>query len=156
MSIVKSKRTLSSTEFFDVAITLRGKITELLMEDFGDDKRTICLPDGEVVPNRDFWLYEEIRQRIFGYAADLIANITAANTIYITSQLEYGVRRKYMTEAIANCQQILQEMTYAVKVLPISAGKYLQYADMINAEVEHLKRWRKSDNKVLKKLQERE
>ena len=152
MSIVKSQRTLSSTEFFDVAITIRAKIVGLLQEDFGDNRRLLELPDGSVVENRDYWLYQEIRQRIFGYAADLIANITAANTIYITTQNEYGVRRKYMTEAIINCQQIIQEMTFAVKVLPISAGKYLQYVDMINKEIEHLKNWRKSDNKVLKKI----
>ena len=152
MSVVASERTESSTEFFDRAITLRAKITQLLMEDFGDDRRLIELPDGSIVENRDYWLYVEIRQRIFGYAADLIANITAANTIYITTQNEYGTRRKYMTAAISNCQQIIQEFTYVVKVLPIPSGKYLQYVDQLNAEAEHIKKWRKSDNKVLRRI----
>ena len=152
MSVVASERTESSTEFFDVAITLRAKITQILKEDFGDDKRLLELPDGSVVENRDYWLYKEIRQRIFGYAADLIANITAANTIYITTQNEYGTRRKYMTAAISNCQQIIQEFTYAVKVLPIPSGKYLQYVDQLNAEAEYIKKWRKSDNKVLRRI----
>lgn len=154
MSIPKSKRPVSQEEFFDVAITLRGKITEMLKEDFGDDKEYIRTEDGRIIKNKDYWLYQEVRRRIFDYAANLIMNITEANTIYITTQAEYAVRRRYMTNAIANCEQIKQELNYAAKVLPIPKKKYLQYNDMFKQEKNHLKSWRKSDNKVLKKLME--
>ncbi len=154
MSIPKSKRPVSSEEFFEVALTLRTKITEMLKEDFGDDKAHIRTEDGRIIKNKDYWLYQEVRARIFGYAADLIMNITEANTIYITNVSEYGVRRKYMTLAIADCEKIKQELNYAAKVLPIPRNKYLQYNDMIRDEKNHIKNWRKADNKVLKKLQE--
>lgn len=162
MAIVKSKRTLwtlwtlSSTEFFDKAITLRSSIMKVVMEDFGDDKSVIVTKDengNEVLKrNKDFWMYQEVRNRIYKYLADFIANLTAANTIYITNQSEYGQRRKYMTEAISNLQQTKQELMYAIKILPISAKKYLQWNDEMDLEIEHIKNWRKSDNKVLNKL----
>lgn len=154
MSIPKSKRPVSSEEYFDVALTLRTKITEMLIEDFGDDKAYIRTEDRRLIKNKDFWLYEQVRQRIFTYAADLVMNITEANTIYITTQTEYGLRRRYMTAAIANCEQIKQELNYAAKVLPIPRNKYLQYNDMLKQEKNHIKGWRKSDNKVLKKIME--
>ena len=154
MSIPKSKRPVSSEEHYEVALTLRAKITEMLIEDFGDDKAYVRTDDGRIIKNKDYWLYQQIRERIFNYAADLIMNITTANAIYITSAVEYNIRRKYITSAITNCEQAKQELNYAAKVLPIPRRKYLQYNDMLKGEKEHLKNWRKADNKVLKRLTE--
>ena len=156
MSIPKSERPVSSEEYLDVALTLRAKITELLKEDFGDDKEYTRTEDGRIIRNKDFWLYKACRERIFGYASDIVMHITDAQGIYISSRAEYGTRRKYITAAISSCENVKKELNYAARVLPIPRKKYLQYNDMLRDEKNHLKNWRKSDNKVLKKLEEKE
>ena len=56
--------------------------------------------------------------------------------------------------AIGNCEQLLQEFQYIIEVLPVNANKYLRFVDMIEREIALLKGWRKSDNRILKRIKE--
>lgn len=58
--------------------------------------------------------------------------------------------------AIGNCEQLLQEMQYIISIIPVDAQKYIRYVEMIEKEIALLKGWRKSDNKILKKIRENE
>jgi hypothetical protein len=82
----------------------------------------------------------------------LINNITYANSVYPTRELEYDQRRLYQNRAIANCYQMLQEMQYVISVLPVDAERYMNYVGMIDREIVLLKGWRKSDNRILKAI----
>ena len=47
-------------------------------------------------------------------------------------------------------------MQYIISIIPVDAQKYMRYVDMIEKEIALLKGWRKSDNKILKKIKETE
>lgn len=98
------------------------------------------------------WLIREFRESILGILRDLLRNITAANSIYPTTEIEFAERRTLQTRAIGNCEQLLQELQYVISVVPVNAQKYMPYVDMIQYEVALLRGWRKSDNKLLKKI----
>lgn len=177
MSVIKSKRTLSDLEFYRNAIKLRKEITFLLLRDFGiRDKirKTESIAnkmndaDAEnfrnIMNKYEFtyildeypnWLIDKMRSNILNLLHSLVMNITQSNTIYPTCEEEYYDRRKYQNHAIANCEQLLQEMQYIISIIQVDANKYLKYVDMIDEEVKLLKGWRKSDNKILKRIKEK-
>lgn len=45
-------------------------------------------------------------------------------------------------------------MQYIISIIPVDAQKYMRYVDMIEKEIALLKGWRKSDNKILKRIRE--
>ena len=82
-------------------------------------------------------------------------NIVAANSIYPITIEEVNYRRVLQDKAIANCEQLFQELTYLADMLPISLIKIEPYADVIDKEIALLKGWRKSTNAMAKKVQTR-
>lgn len=176
MSVIKNKRSLSDLEFFHNAIKLRKNMTDLLLRDFGVKARqrdphiypkrfAMDKEDGErflelcdkykitsIVDDYPKWLIDEFRESILLNLRELLANITAANSIYPTCMIELDERRIRQDRAIANCEVLLQEMSYALSVLPVDVNKYMGYVDMIQREIALLKGWRKSDNKLKNRL----
>lgn len=176
MSVLKNKRSLSSLEFYHNAVILRKEITSLLLRDFGikskirnvkfftksmsnsDEKifKELCEKynfDGAIAEYPE-WLISDFREGIMDILRDLIKNITAANSVYPVHESEYYERRKFQNAAIINCEQLLQEFQYIIEVLPVDANKYLKYVDLIDKQVALLKGWRKSDNRILKRIRE--
>ena len=177
MSVPVSKRTLSDMEFFNTACKLRLFITNLLLKDFGikDKIRNLQVLSGmKGMHDEDFstlkelaakynlkqpllekfpyWLIDYLRNNLLELLRKLIQNITGANTIYVTCEREYYDRRHYQTEAIINCEQILQEMQYILEVIPCDVNKFMPHVELIQKEIALLKGWRKSDNRLLTKL----
>lgn len=169
--IPKSKRTIPYSEFYDKAITVREKIMETIREDFSDANQIKMLPkygkDGKPLlnengqpklkayRNKDFWLYKEVRERIYQYSANFISEIVSANCIYMdkrTIYSDYSQRRKHQNEAIGQLQNLKQELTFAVKMLHFSAKKYTQWDNTINYEIEAIKSWRQSDSQRFNKM----
>ncbi len=102
------------------------------------------------------WIIDNMRTNILNLCHSMIMNITQANTIYPTNEYEYYDRRNYQNHAIGNCEQLLQEMQYIISIIPVDANKYLPYVKMITKEIQLLKGWRKSDNRILKNIQGKE
>lgn len=178
MSVPKSRRNLSDVEFFRNANLLRKEMTLLLMRDFGikDKVRKVASvankmneEDSEVFVNLmnkyectyildeyPEWMVDKLRTNIMNILHKLIMNITQANSIYVTTEPEYHLRRQYQDLAIGNCEQLYQEMQYIMSIIPIDSNKLMRYVKMIDDEIALLKGWRKSDNKVLRKLQNKD
>ena len=179
MSVLKNKRALSELEFFHNATELRREITLLLLRDFGvkDKVRTVkslygisnMEPEdtkkiqemvekygmcGSIVEEYPMWLIDKMRNNVLNIYHSMIMNITQANTIYPMSEEEFHDRRNFQNHAIGNCEQLLQEMQYIISIIPVDAQKYMRYVDMIEKEIALLKGWRKSDNKILKRIRE--
>jgi len=126
------------------------------------------------------WLLAEYRRTIMQILRNLMMNITGGNSIYPSSMEdpkspnaaklpEYYVqrvqmdeladRRRYQTTAIANCQQLIQELQYFVDVFSmkfdtfkIGVDKILPFIDKLQFEIRLLKGWRKSTNELAKKI----
>ena len=181
MSVVKSKRSISAMEFFHNAISLRKKMTELLMRDFGvkQFKRNIKFVENvedfsdedKILVEEVFdkyglnycfldeypaWLIEKERLYFLDILRDMMKNIVKANSIYPVSMAEYCERRNYQNNAIGACEDLLQEMQYILTIVPVDAEKYMPYVEMIEREIALLKGWRKSDNKIASRLKKKE
>ena len=168
-------------EFYHNAIMLRKEITLLLLRDFGikDKVRSIKAPYGvqgmepedekkfreiiakyemtaKIIEEYPAWLIDKMRSSMMNIMHNMVMNITQANTIYPVCESEFYDRRNFQNHAIGNCEQLLQEMQYIISIIPVDAQKYMRYVDMIEKEIALLKGWRKSDNKILKKIKESE
>ena len=147
MSVIKSKRGLSKMEFYHNARKLRKDMTEFIRREFGVHSRSNRID--QTLPAN--WYSEDIKtiaDNLRLLLRNLLWNITAANTIYAKNESELKTRRHYQTEAIINCQQLIQELQFAEDSLPINAEKLLPYIEAIGFEITLLKGWRKSDNKI--------
>ena len=180
MSVPKSQRGISRLEFYHTAVKLRHDMTLLLLRDFGvkDKVRNVNLLAkmhnlteedaaalkstmdryGVSTVTEEFpaWLIADFRESIMGILRDLIMNITAANAVYPYLESEFYDRRNFQNRAIGNCEQLLQEMQYVMSVLPVDANKLMPYVEAIEKEAALLKGWRKSDNRLLRQIREKQ
>ena len=179
MSVLKRKRNISKMEFYHNAIKLRLMITEFLLKDFGIKSRrrnlefakdVYDIEDEDVeeienilsaydlknsfIDNFPSWLIDKERDYFMDLLRSQMKNICSANTIHITNKEEYYMRRNYQTQAICDCENLLQEMQYIIYVTHPNVEKYMPYVDIIEKEIALLKGWRKSDNKIMKSLEE--
>lgn len=179
MSVLKRKRNLSKMEFYHNVIKLRLMITELLLKDFGiksrrrnlefakevydiDEEDLSEIEDilsaynikNSFIDNFPSWLIDKERDYFMDLLRSLMKNICSANTIHITNEEEYMMRRNYQTKAICECENLLQEMQYVIYVCHPNVEKYMVYVDIIEKEILLLKGWRKSDNKIIKEIKE--
>ena len=109
-----------------------------------------------VIEKYPAWLVEKVRSNILDILEKLHMNLTMANSIYPVNVVEFNERRIYQNRAIGNCYQLFQEMQFVISTFPVNAQKYMRYTDMIETEIALIKGWRKSDNKILKRLQKEE
>lgn len=177
ISVIKEKRSLSELEFYHNALKLDKEINQLLLKDFGirdkirelkyfcdikkldsEDKEMFLKivekykMDENIIESYPLWLIDYYRKCILDNMQDLFNNITEANSIYPINMQEWEDRRKYQTEAIANAQNLLLAMNRVINNLPVNANKMMRFVDMITLEAKLLRGWRKSGNKLLKKL----
>ena len=160
MSVPKGKRGLSKMEFYHNARKLREEIIKMLLRDFGvrDKIRKIRTEENlevTIIEEYPSWIITSLRDNIVRILRDLIANITAGNTIYPVNADELRLRRHYQDMAIVNCEQLLQEIQFCADILPVKLEKFLPYADTIEFEIQLLKGWRKSSNKLQQKINQK-
>lgn len=177
MSVPLSRRSPSSMEFFHNAIKIRREFTRLLLKDFGikpkirnldmvqkmykmDDEDKGVLQsilekydmETRITDEYPEWLIDEFRGCILHILRELMLNLKMANSIYITTKEEYSRRRELWTNAVGNCEQLLDEMQYIIDILDVDAEKYMRYVEMLEKEVALIKGVRKADNKSLKNI----
>jgi hypothetical protein len=156
MSVLKNNRHTSKLEFYHNARRLREDITNFLLRDFGvrDKVRKSKDTQEKIIEEYPDWLITFFRESIVELLRKLMLNITAAKTIYPITPEELTDRRRYQDEAIINCEQLLCELTYCADVLPVDLSKFKPYIDRISTEVELLKGWRKTSNKLTQRIKE--
>lgn len=109
-----------------------------------------------VIEQYPAWLVDKLRSNILDILERLHMNLTMANSIYPVNVEEFNERRLRQDRAIGNCYQLIQEMQFVISVFPVNAQKYMRYTGMIETEIALVKGWRRSDNKILKRLQKEE
>lgn len=86
----------------------------------------------------------------------MIHEIFLANEIYPQHLCECDERRMHQDLALGYCENLIQELQYVITTLPVNIEKYETITKMIVHEQNLIKGWRKSDNKVCKKILEKE
>lgn len=172
MSVPKSKRGESKFEVLTHAFKMRREFTLLLLRDFGIKNKirnieTIAkfteedkMVFDKLAERYDFkhtltaeypeWLISHFRENIITILAELTQSIISANTIYVTNESEYNERRKYQTNAICCCENLVQEMQYIISIFCTNAdiNKYARYSNMIEKQTALLRAWRRRNNKL--------
>lgn len=178
MSVIARKRKLSELKFYDNAIKLRRSMIFLLMRDLGAKRKVrdiqwmakdIPKQDAELllaVAERNGlsrceldwpkWVVEKLRDNIWTLLTDMMTSITRAYTIFATNKAEANERRLNQDRAIACCENLLKELELAIDILPVDANKYKTQVSMITEEIMLLKGWRKSNNKRMKEIEQKE
>lgn len=170
--VVKNKRTLSPLEFFAQAMKIREDITLLMLHDFGakkklrsdseiilknitsEDKKTILeilekeKANPVTVERFPAWFMDLERHFFITILRHMMCSIVYANTIYPKSFSELDERRKYQTQAIGDCECILQELYFIQRVLRINLNRFMPTIEGIEREIMLLKSWRKSDRRI--------
>lgn len=124
-------------EFFHKALQIRYSISEILANDFyykGEEKSQ--------------WFVRKIQDKIFDMTEELMNEIIMANSIYPVILQECDERRIHQDRAIGLCYSLASEFEYIVKVFNFDVGKFSQPLSMISDEINLLKGWRKSDNRI--------
>ena len=124
---------------------IRKELTTYVIRDFAINGRLDYMEE---------WLLNDERTEILHDARSAASCIEMANSIYITSIEEYNERRKYQNRAIGYYRCLKQELLYVVNCMPqkINLNKYMRSVALIDQEIGLIRNWRKSDNKLKKKL----
>lgn len=177
MSVPKGKRKESQFEVIKHFYKLRKEMTDLLLRDFGysqakSQKRLEKMFGGKPYEELDEKQKEHYQKRLsvnsgfeewfVSYQRDSVMDcirnaneyIFTANSIYPSDLSELAERRICQGKAIGQCYRLLQELQYTIETLPVDVEKYTRFSDMINKEIDLLKGWRKSDNKLKRALSE--
>ena len=169
MTVLKSKRKESNFEVFNHSKKMKHEIVKLLKREFGFSQTKfeaelrkefggrsfdeLSKQDQEIYNRtKEKWLkfykqfIEKERDKILDCISNLQNEINFANTIYPTSDDGLTKRRLHQEAAIGWCNNLLNQLQFAVDELPVNVNSYMRIAEMIDRQIALLKKWRKSDN----------
>lgn len=95
------------------------------------------------------WIVANIRNDTYNLLKELNMNITAANSIYPNYMPEYHMRRCYQDRAICVCEELLLVFRHMITFLKHDANKYADIVLKIQDEINLIKKWRQSDNRMV-------
>lgn len=175
MTVLKRKRKASQFEVFHHLYEMRRDLTNLLLMDFGlspaKEERVLQ----KVLNGRDFdqlsdrdkervirvqqriegyhdWFISSERSAIVDYLREITRDVFEANSIYPTCMAEYEQRRLMQDQALGKCYGLAQELQYVIESLPVNVNKYTRFAESIQTEINLIKGWRQSDNRLKRAL----
>ena len=173
-SIPKSKRGESKLEAMHKAYQIRTRILQELMLSFGYSEKkqeehlakvTSYIRDPEEREAQksrlreredDFhnWIIEKERDDILKPCKAIITHLTRANSIYPSYVSEFEERRLEMDRAIADCNELQQELQYIAEVLPSDKNKFMNIVLEVDSLHNMIKKLRQSDNRFLQHLKD--
>lgn len=177
MSVLKANQKPSPFEVEHHAYKIRTVITDLALRKFGlkeyaekpkpetYSKWSQQQKDGydkSVAKNTERyeafieWFIPDEQKSILNLCRNMIHEIFLANEIYPQHLCECDERRLHQDLAIGYCENLIQELQYVITTLHVNIEKYETITKMIVHEQNLIKGWRKSDNKVRKKILEKE
>ncbi len=173
MSVPAGKRTLSKMEYMENYYKIYDILMYFIMKDFGiknvvrDETAYIrnskMLPDDlsqfkEICNRYDIryeseyplWVLDQFRIELFNTLNKLLLEITTANSIYPNTEYEFNLRKEHISYAISLCEYLLQCFQRIIHILPVNEEKYMSVVELILKEIDLLRGWKKSTNKMRK------
>lgn len=155
MSVRADLRSESSLLFYKIARELRREISCDLLLKFESKSETFTTDENTVVNQKEqypSYMVDFIRKTILGLLQKLMQYISMANAIYPACVLEVDKRRLLQDYAIGTAEALQNELEYCADVFPDTLRCLLHYADEIDHLIKVLRRWKKSNAKILKSL----
>lgn len=144
MSVVKSKRGKSKIEFEMNYFNLADGLDNLIENYFWADY--------DVIQQHKLFIKSRA-EAIERLTDELVYHIKIANSIYPTCNAELEERRVEMGKAVGSCYAILTNLQRVMMRLRIPDNKYTNDVKNITKMINSLKAWRKSDNALKSKLE---
>lgn len=155
MSVRADLRSESSLLFYKIARELRREISCDLLLKFESKSETFTTDENTVINQKEqypSYMVDFIRKTILGLLQKLMQYISMANAIYPACVLEVDKRRLLQDYAIGTAEALQNELEYCADVFPDTLRCLLHYADEIDHLIKVLRRWKKSNAKILKSL----
>lgn len=155
MSVRADLRSESSLLFYKIARELRREISCDLLLKFESKSETFTTDENTVVNQKEqypSYMVDFIRKTILGLLQKLMQYISMANAIYPACVLEVDKRRLLQDYAIGTAEALQNELEYCADVFPDTLRCLLHYADEIDHLIKVLRRWKKSNAKILRSL----
>lgn len=155
MSVRADLRSESSLLFYKIVRELRREISCDLLLKFESKSETFTTDENTVVNQKEqypSYMVDFIRKTILGLLQKLMQYISMANAIYPACVLEVDKRRLLQDYAIGTAEALQNELEYCADVFPDTLRCLLHYADEIDHLIKVLRRWKKSNAKILKSL----
>ncbi len=165
------EQTASKLDAHTEAVILRHIITQMILRDFGLKREKFdalisrktrerypeLKPIFEKVDNYqnevekakllkayDDYFVNYIRENLFRYSSELIADITSANEVKCTIEEEYKDRILKQDNAIGDIAKIRQEVLFIEEFFDIDLTHYMNYSEQLELTKNYLYRWKKS------------
>lgn len=153
MSVLKNKRNAPKPKLAAIttAFDIRNKLFLICAHKFYIRLEAITDPTLDID-----WEINFVRNAVANEAFNLVKYVIYANSIYPYYEFEFNNRRNYQDLAICTCEHIIQIFTFANQMLKGDANKYKDIIEQIRLESNIIRGWKKSDNKALNKIRERE
>lgn len=94
-------------------------------------------------PKRDRWI---ITNRIVTCALTIMEEIDTANSIYVTTKVDYDLRRESQTIALAYTARLLGLIELAYLKYNLNGDRIKHWTQLVIDVRELVKKWRKSDS----------
>ena len=131
-------------QFYLNARSLRRDITKMLEQMFCDESK-FCYSKG---------LEYYIQTRILDLLGYMMESIVNANEIFPTTIEEVTQRKLLQNKAIGYVANLENELEYLVDLFPEKIRQIIMFVDLIDHEKKLLRRWKQSNSKILKTIQD--
>jgi len=135
MSVPEGKRAESK-------LAVQTKAIEL-----ADYTTTICSNEKKF-PKRHRWT---VTSKIVDVALEIMGDVNEANSIYVSSKVDYNERRKLQIRALAKTARLLGFMELAYIKFNIEGKRIKHWTQLVVDTRELIKKWKKSDSDRYKK-----
>ena len=180
MSVVKGDRGLSEKEFWKLSLKIEAEITIVLLHDFGIKPklytienyaesmhmtdvdaakfRAICEKYGVTQIKLEFpeWYVDDLRKWTFECIKSMRQNLREAWECYPYYESQFYTRRGHQDDARRACADLLDIFSVLKRLGIVKAEKYVSYLNDVTQEIELIRAWSKQDNKILRRIRERE
>lgn len=157
-SVYVRKRRESRYEPIIHAETLRDELLDFAKREYGiKDLKTLvrkkyAIREGSKDFDYYFSLLYEHRREINQRLVLLIDDLYSVNAIYPTTVAEFDKRREFLNSALVTCSIVTKELQEIAKMYDVDLNTYKRYQEMIDREIDLIKRWRQRDNRLKARL----
>lgn len=121
--VYQRNRNLSSFEYYNSAIALRTEVTKLAVS--------------SSIPKAYRFVFAVPMAET---ARGIVYNIVKADAFYPNTEENVSARKRYLTLAVADCEQLIQDMQCLMSMgLPIKASRIETIADNVENEIKLIK-----------------
>lgn len=160
MSVIVANRTESKCQVVINAVKLKAEIHDLCIRDLGIKNleqivRKKYVYGNDPYENMPKYVLEmhQAKQRLHLISDELIANTRSANRIKMNSIRKCDLRLDYQERSINNCEMLIGKLQDIVDFFWVDINIYKRYIEVIDNEIELIKKWIQLTNKAKRNLE---